>query len=69
MIKKGKELTNLIMRGAFIFVCGDVKVMATQVKEVILQCIEKYGKKTKEEAENYLINMQKEKRYLIDIWN
>ncbi|CAH0719854.1 unnamed protein product, partial [Brenthis ino] len=69
MIKKGKELTNLIMQGAYIFVCGDVKVMATQVKEVIVQFIEKYGEKTKEEAENYLINMQKEKRYLIDIWN
>lgn len=57
------------MQGAYIYVCGDVKVMAAQVKETIVQCIEKYGELTKEQAELLLSNMQKEKRYLMDIWN
>ncbi|XP_046978249.1 methionine synthase reductase-like [Vanessa cardui] len=69
IIKNGEEVTKLIMEGAQVYVCGDIKNMATQVKDAIQQSIVKHGNLNEEEAENFMAIMQKEKRYLTDVWN
>lgn len=69
IIENGEEITKLIIQGGFVFVCGNIKTMAKQVRDAIIQCLVKYGNKSNEESDKYVSDMQKEKRYLNDIWN
>lgn len=69
LMKNGEHLVKLINSGAVIFVCGDVKNMAAQVKETIVQCIVEHDSKTVQDAEKALSDMQTGKRYLVDTWS
>ncbi|XP_049872512.1 methionine synthase reductase [Pectinophora gossypiella] len=69
LTQNGEELTKLIKDGASIFICGDLKNMASQVKDVLVQCLIKYDGKTKEEAEKYIFEMQKGDKYFVDTWS
>ncbi|XP_045769327.1 methionine synthase reductase-like isoform X2 [Maniola jurtina] len=66
--QNGEELTKLLLQGAHVYICGDIKKMAPSVKEAIVQCIAKYGDKAND-AEQFVEDMIKEKRYILDIWN
>ncbi|XP_034828978.1 methionine synthase reductase [Maniola hyperantus] len=66
--QNGEELTKLLLQGAYVYICGDIKKMAPSVREAIVQCIAKYGDEANE-AEEFVENMIKEKRYILDIWN
>ncbi|XP_041979718.1 methionine synthase reductase-like isoform X2 [Aricia agestis] len=65
----GEEVTKLIEDGAYIFVCGDVNKMAKDVKETIIKCVEQYTDRTYEEAVQFITELEKQKRYVVDIWN
>ncbi|OWR41645.1 hypothetical protein KGM_203279 [Danaus plexippus plexippus] len=67
--ENGEEISKLLVEGARVYVCGDVKVMAKQVKEAFIQCLSKYTNTSTNDAELFILNMQKEKKFLIDIWN
>ncbi|KAL4709565.1 hypothetical protein ACJJTC_007296 [Scirpophaga incertulas] len=69
IMQNGKEIVNLITEGASIYVCGDLKKMAAQIKNTLLDCLVKYNNKTVEEAAKLLSDMQIAKRYLIDSWS
>lgn len=43
--------------------------MALQIKEVFVKCLVKYDDKTQEEAEKFIADLQKEKRYFVDAWS
>lgn len=43
--------------------------MAREVKEIILETIEKYGNKTRKESEEFLKRMESQKRYSADVWS
>ncbi|XP_050677902.1 methionine synthase reductase-like isoform X2 [Leptidea sinapis] len=65
----GEEVVKLLRVGAYVYLAGDVKNIATQVKDVLIQCIAKHNNCSKDEAKEYLTNLEKNKRYLVDIWN
>ncbi|KAI5639481.1 FAD binding domain-containing protein [Phthorimaea operculella] len=67
--QNGEAVTKFIKKGAIVFVCGDLNNMASQIKEVLLQCLVKHDKKSVEDAEKYINDMQKDKRYFVDIWS
>ncbi|XP_026318821.1 methionine synthase reductase isoform X2 [Hyposmocoma kahamanoa] len=69
LLLNGEELVNLINGGASIFVCGDLNTMALQIKQVFVKCLVKYDDKTQEEAEKFVTDLQKEKRYFVDAWS
>ncbi|XP_072932879.1 methionine synthase reductase [Epargyreus clarus] len=69
IMENGKEVVKLLKDGAKVFVCGDLKTMATQVKDTLVNCLVKYDGNSTEEAEKNICDMQKNKSYIIDIWN
>ena len=64
-----KEITHLIRNlNAYIFVCGDAKNMSKDVYNCIAQCLSSDLNITIEEANSYMLEMVKTKRYKQDIW-
>lgn len=61
-------LVKLIGKGACIYVCGDAKNMAKDVMEAITNAIQTVKDVDEQEAKKCVLQLQKEKRYLQDIW-
>lgn len=68
MLENSKVLFEWLEKGAYFYVCGDKQYMAKDVHETLLVIIEKEGGMTAEEAETYLKDMQKQKRYQRDVY-
>lgn len=68
MLEKSKEIFEWLNNGAYFYVCGDKQYMAKDVHQTLIDIIEKEGHFTGEEAENYLNDMQKQKRYQRDVY-
>ncbi len=68
MLENSKELFAWLEEGAHFYVCGDMKQMATAVHQTLLQIIEKEGNLSPEQAEEYVTNLQKSKRYQTDVY-
>ncbi|XP_047025325.1 methionine synthase reductase-like [Helicoverpa zea] len=64
----GKEITQLIKEGASVFVCGDLKTMAAEVKEILIKCFVDHENMSLQEAQDKITEMQKEKKYVVDAW-
>ena len=52
-----------------LYVCGDAKMMAKDVRNIILEIVQNEGKKTAEEAEAFVKKMEQQKRYSADVWS
>ena len=68
MLEKGAELYAWLEDGAHFYVCGDANRMAADVHEALVSIVEKQGAKTREEAETYVENLKKSKRYQRDVY-
>lgn len=68
MLEHSKELYEWLENGAVVYICGDEKNMAHDVQQTIIEIIKNEGNVTRQEAEAYLANMQKEKRYQRDVY-
>lgn len=68
MLENSKELYQWLVNGAYFYVCGDKERMAKDVHEALIIIIEKEGKISREEAEEKLEAMKREKRYLRDVY-
>lgn len=68
MLEHSKELFEWLEEGATFYVCGDKNNMAKDVQNALLEIIEKEGGKSREEAEAYLAEMKKQKRYQRDVY-
>jgi sulfite reductase (NADPH) flavoprotein alpha-component len=68
MLEHSKELYEWIQKGAYFYVCGDKEYMAKDVNETLINIIEKEGTMSREEAEAYLKDMQKQGRYQRDVY-
>ncbi|PGS50624.1 sulfite reductase subunit alpha [Bacillus sp. AFS041924] len=68
MLENSKELFEWIEKGAYFYVCGDKEYMAKDVNEALITIIEKEGTLSRDEAEAYLKDMQKQGRYLRDVY-
>jgi sulfite reductase (NADPH) flavoprotein alpha-component len=68
MIENSKELFAWLEDGAYFYVCGDKRYMAKDVHETLIDIIEKEGGMDRDAAEEYLTEMQKQKRYQRDVY-
>lgn len=66
--EKGELVYKWLEDGACFYVCGDMKNMAKDVKAELLNIIQQYGNKTKEEANAYLKKLFTEKRFQEDVY-
>ncbi|MFP3845225.1 assimilatory sulfite reductase (NADPH) flavoprotein subunit [Priestia filamentosa] len=68
MKEQGKELFEWLEAGASFYVCGDEKHMAHDVHKTLIDIIEKEGNMSRQNAEEYVANMQQQKRYQRDVY-
>ncbi|MCF5727869.1 assimilatory sulfite reductase (NADPH) flavoprotein subunit [Aeromonas veronii] len=64
----GLELYQWLEAGAHFYVCGDANKMAKDVQEALLDVIAEHGHKSREEAEEYLSELRRAKRYQRDVY-
>jgi sulfite reductase (NADPH) flavoprotein alpha-component len=62
------ELWSWIKGGAGFFVCGDAKRMAKDVDQALHDIIAEQGGMTIEQAQEYVKQMKKDKRYQRDVY-
>lgn len=66
--EQGRELFQWIDDGASIYLCGDSSRMAVDVNDMLLQVIAEQGGLSATAAHEYLLTMQKDKRYQKDVY-
>jgi len=62
------QLVKLVSKGANIYVCGDEKNMAKDVMKAVTGAFQNVDNLTEAEAQKLVFQLQKDKRYLQDIW-
>ncbi|MFK9090781.1 sulfite reductase flavoprotein subunit alpha [Bacillus salipaludis] len=68
ILENSKELFEWLSNGAHFYICGDKEHMAKDIHNAMIDVIEKEGALTREEAEAYLNDMQKQGRYQRDVY-
>lgn len=68
MLAKGKELWSWLQEGAIFYVCGDASRMAKDVDLALRQISVREGGMAEEEAAKWVKSLQKERRYLKDVY-
>ncbi|MGX4202146.1 diflavin oxidoreductase [Bacillus sp. JK74] len=68
MLENSKEVYQWLQDGAYFYICGDKEYMAKDVHETLISIIEEEGNMSREEAEEQLAAMKKEKRYQRDVY-
>ncbi|MEM7014040.1 MAG: flavodoxin domain-containing protein [Verrucomicrobiota bacterium] len=68
MRENAAELWEWLNEGAVFYVCGDANQMAPDVHGALISVIEREGGKSRGEAEAYVKQLQKDKRYLRDVY-
>lgn len=68
MRENGADLFQWLERGAHFYVCGDAKRMAGDVDRALRDIISEHGKRTAADADAYLAEMTKSKRYCRDVY-
>lgn len=68
MLEKSKEIYQWLDEGAHVYVCGDEQHMANDVHATLTTIIEQEGGFSHEEAEAFLSDMRKQKRYQRDVY-
>jgi sulfite reductase (NADPH) flavoprotein alpha-component len=62
------EVFEWIKEGAYIYICGDKNNMAKDVQNTLIDIIESEGGMSRDKAEAYLSDLQKQKRYQRDVY-
>lgn len=57
------------VKGAHVYVCGDAKMMAKDVHNIVVDVVKQGGNMTDEDAEKYVKKMEQQKRYSADVWS
>lgn len=68
MLAHGNEFFEWMHTGAYIYVCGSKDPMSFDVEKTLLEIIEKFGERSKIDAEKYLDNLKEEGRYIKDVY-
>ncbi len=66
--QQGKQLYDWLENGAHFYVCGDMKKMAHDVHNTLVNVVSKHGNLKPEAAEEYVLNLQQQHRYQTDVY-
>ena len=68
MIEQGAEIYRWLEQGAHIYVCGDANHMAKDVQDALVHIVIEHGAKSDEQAEQYISDLRRAKRYQKDVY-
>lgn len=68
IVERGAEIWQWLEDGAHFYVCGDASRMAKDVHQALLDLVAEHGRKTPEEAKEYVDALRKSKRYQRDVY-
>lgn len=68
LLEQGQEVFEWLEQGAHFYVCGDANYMAKDVNDALIAIVEKHGNKSHEEAEQYVTELRRAKRYQKDVY-
>ena len=68
MLENASELYAWLEQGAHFYVCGDASRMAKDVDSALHRVVEEAGGKTVEQAQAYIADLKKSKRYQRDVY-
>ncbi|MCY7579902.1 bifunctional cytochrome P450/NADPH--P450 reductase [Bacillus altitudinis] len=65
----GAKLIKLLDKGAYLYICGDGKVMAPDVEATLIELYQTEKQCAKETAEQWLTSLANDNRYVKDVWS
>ena len=68
MLAHGAAVWDWLQRGAHVYVCGDAQHMAPDVHAALLEIARRHGALSEDDAREYLIDLQRERRYQRDVY-
>lgn len=68
ILEHSAQVWQWLQDGAYIYVCGDATRMAKDVHDALITIVEQQGKKNREEAEQFINDLRKAKRYQRDVY-
>jgi sulfite reductase (NADPH) flavoprotein alpha-component len=68
MLENGAELYKWLEKGAHLYVCGDANHMAKDVQDALVHIVIEHGSKSEEQAEQYVSDLRRAKRYQKDVY-
>ncbi len=68
MLENAEELYQWLAGGGLFFVCGKKDPMSNDVEKALLTIIQQQGKKTEQEAKEYLEHLEEQGRYEKDVY-
>jgi sulfite reductase (NADPH) flavoprotein alpha-component len=68
VLEHAEQVWQWLQEGAHVYVCGDMNHMAKDVHDALLTVIEQQGKQSRKQAEQYLNELRKSKRYQKDVY-
>lgn len=68
ILENAEQVWQWIQDGAYIYVCGDATRMAKDVHEALVIVAEQQGKMSRDDAEEFINDLRKAKRYQRDVY-
>jgi sulfite reductase (NADPH) flavoprotein alpha-component len=68
LLEKALEVYKWLEEGAHFYICGDMKNMARHVQDTLVKIVEKEGIMSKEHAQEYVNNLEKDRRLQLDVY-
>ncbi len=68
LLEHAAQVWQWLQDGAHVYVCGDANYMAKDVHEALVIIAEQQGQQSREQAEQYLNELRKNKRYQRDVY-
>jgi len=63
------EVWSLLDQGAHLYVCGDAKMMAKDVRNIVTEICQEEGGMREDVAEAFVKKLETQKRYSADVWS
>ncbi|RJG47580.1 assimilatory sulfite reductase (NADPH) flavoprotein subunit [Motilimonas pumila] len=68
LLENAAEVYQWLEEGAHFYICGDANRMAKDVNDALVQIVQEQGSKSQEQAEEYVSELRRAKRYQRDVY-
>ena len=68
ILENAAEVWQWLQQGAYVYICGDANRMAKDVHEALISVTQEQGKLGREQAESFVNDLRKAKRYQRDVY-
>ena len=68
VLQHANEFFEWLQAGSYVYVCGSKEPMSIEVERTILEIIEQFGERSKDDALKYLDDLKEDGRYITDVY-